>query len=276
MIKWHTLRMSRHYRTRVAPILGAGLLLLLAPACRKQGPPPNPAAPPAPPMALRGDGILLGTVKLATLPAAPPPPGPTPESAQRVCGPTVSDNSLQVDRERGLASALVWVESPPLPGPERMVPSNTLDQRRCAYLPPLLAATVGAHLHVRNSDPLVHNVHARQTRGTGGGRPVFNFAMPLENMEVTRVLPMQPGQVDVGCDVHPWMKSAVMLFDHPFFTVTDAHGRFTLEGLAPGPHVLHVLHLRAGTLSAPVTVLHGAAPELALTLPAPTVAPGQK
>jgi hypothetical protein len=101
--------------------------------------------------------------------------------------------------------------------------------------------------------------------------------MPLENMEVTRVLPSPAGpypqRIGVGCDVHPWMKSAVMLFDHPYFTLTDSHGRFTLDGLPPGPRVLHVLHPRAGEVTREVTVLHGAAPELRVTL---TLTPGQK
>ncbi len=90
--------------------------------------------------------------------------------------------------------------------PDEPAPPRTLlmDQKRCAYQPPLLVAHTGEMLTVKNSDPLVHNVRAQSA-----GTDLFNVAMPIENLTIRRMMPMTPGLVHVGCDVHPWMRADV-------------------------------------------------------------------
>lgn len=36
----------------------------------------------------------------------------------------------------------------------------------------------------------------------------------------------------ITCDIHPWMKGYVWVFDHPYFSVTDENGAFEIP-LAP-------------------------------------------
>ena len=128
-----------------------------------------------------------------------------------------------------------------------------LDQRGCLYRPAVLAGRAGGTLRLRNSDPLTHTVHA-----VDGGRSVFNVAMPLEHMELSRRLPAEPGLVDIRCDVHPWMHAVVRTFTHSHFTSTAADGHFHLAGVAEGPALVHAWHPRLGEASRRVLVGPGA------------------
>ncbi|WP_245767192.1 cupredoxin domain-containing protein [Stigmatella erecta] len=200
-----------------------------------------PASPPAKAGAAAspaGRGLLTGQVRLL---GTPPPVEmrETTASVASVCGDTVPDRSLSVGEEGALAHVVVaLVEGASLPAEGLTPPVPVLDQRKCAYEPPILAARVGATLEVRNSDPVMHNV-----RAVAGSQPLFNVAMPLEGTSLRRPLPATPGTLQVKCDVHPWMRAVVRTFDHPYFTTTDEKGRFRLE-VPEGTHTVLFWHPR--------------------------------
>ncbi|MFL5343619.1 MAG: hypothetical protein ACJ8AT_02445 [Hyalangium sp.] len=243
---------------RPFPSVSALVLLALAPACRPSSE-SNPAQPapastsaPAPaPAAPAGRGIVEGTVRLV---GTPPPPilYETTASAVGACGEKVADRSLSLGKQGALANVVVSLgDGASLPS-EGVTPAPAvLDQKRCAYEPPALAARAGSTLEVRNSDPVMHNV-----RAVSGAQSVFNVAMPLEGMSLKKPLPAAPGTVQVKCDVHPWMHAVVRTFDHPFFTTTDEHGHFRLE-VPEGTHTLVLWHERLPEVSKPFTVKAG-------------------
>jgi plastocyanin len=178
----------------------------------------------------------------------------TNPSVQSVCGPSVTDNAFQLDAQGGVVDAVVWVDAPAVPLPlDEPTQEVVLDQRRCLYLPAVLAARAGGTLRLRNSDPLTHTVHALWQAQT-----LFDVAMPLQHAELTRTLPAEPGVLDVRCDVHPWMHATVRTFSHPHFTSTDAGGRFRLPGLLPGEATVHAWHPRLGEASKRVRLSAGA------------------
>ncbi|WP_225410793.1 cupredoxin domain-containing protein [Stigmatella hybrida] len=236
--------------------LGALLLGVALPDCRPSsapGPVP-PASPPAkagaaaPPA---GRGLLTGQVRLT---GTPPPPQmrETTASVAAVCGDTVPDRSLAVGEEGALAHVVVaLVEGASLPEEGLTPPPPVLDQRKCAYEPPILAARVGATLEVRNSDPVMHNV-----RAAAGAQPLFNVAMPLEGTSLRRPLPAAPGVLQVKCDVHPWMRAVIRTFDHPYFTTTDEKGRFRLE-VPEGTHTVLFWHPRLPDATRSFTLKEG-------------------
>ena len=43
----------------------------------------------------------------------------------------------------------------------------------------------------------------------------------------------KPGIVSVFCDIHSHMSATVIVFDHPWFAVPDADGRFELPACRP-------------------------------------------
>jgi tRNA A37 threonylcarbamoyladenosine synthetase subunit TsaC/SUA5/YrdC len=44
--------------------------------------------------------------------------------------------------------------------------------------------------------------------------------------------------IPVRCNNHPWMQAFVNVAANPFFSVSDASGRFVIKGLPPGTYTL--------------------------------------
>jgi plastocyanin len=196
------------------------------------------------------EGAIEGTISVERPPSLPPIP--TSASVARECGEQIPDPSLVVGAGNGVVDAVVSVESPPREGPKKVLPSPTLDQRKCSYDPEVLAASAGASLDLLNSDPLVHSVHAKKM-----GEPLFQFAMPLQGLHQKKPLPTTPGLVDVTCDLHPWMHAWVRVFDHPYFAVTDGAGHFRISPAPAGRQTLEVWQPKLGTREVTVEVPAG-------------------
>jgi hypothetical protein len=70
------------------------------------------------------------------------------------------------------------------------------------------------------------------------------------------------------CDVHGWMTAYAGVVSHPYFAVTDAHGRFEMKGLPPGDYVIAAWHEKFGTRTEHVTVGPRESKEIAFTFKA--------
>ena len=112
-----------------------------------------------------------------------------------------------------------------------------MDQRNYAFRPHVLALRSGDEVRFMNSDNANHNVHAIDSANA------FNLAGGA-GVALTRRFrrPAAGRPVAVGCDIHPWMKAWIYVFDHPWFAVTDATGAFRLDGVPPGKQVLGIHH----------------------------------
>ncbi|WP_233261975.1 carboxypeptidase regulatory-like domain-containing protein [Vitiosangium sp. GDMCC 1.1324] len=197
-------------------------------------------------------GVIEGDVRLR---GTPPdlPPLPTSPSVASVCGSTLPDRSLVVGPGGALAFVVVALaDGTEAPAPDPDAPTAFLDQKRCAFEPPVLAARAGTSLEVRNSDALLHNVNAL----AGSQRSVLNVALPIEGSRVRRPLPAAPGVLHVRCDLHPWMSAAVRTFEHPWFTTSDASGHFRLE-VPPGSYSVVLWHPRLPGVSRFLSVRGG-------------------
>lgn len=137
-------------------------------------------------------------------------------------------------------------------------PPAELDQKGCQYLPYVSAIQTGQTLLVKNSDPLLHNVHStpapdggnkgkdrNEAQMPGGGELKFSFAAPERFLRFK-------------CDVHPWMFAYVCVVDHPYFAVSGKDGAFAIKNVPAGKYTIEATHRKAGTLTKEVEVKDGA------------------
>ncbi|MEP7012434.1 MAG: carboxypeptidase regulatory-like domain-containing protein [Acidobacteriota bacterium] len=124
-----------------------------------------------------------------------------------------------------------------------------IDQKGCQYHPHVLGIRVGQTLKLKNSDGLLHNVHALPKVNTP-----FNMAMPANRTEADSKFGKEEGMFLVKCDVHGWMAAYVGVFSNPFFSVTGPDGKFKISGLPPGTYDVEAWQEKLGMKTMKVTV----------------------
>ena len=90
---------------------------------------------------------------------------------------------------------------------------------------------LGQELLIKNSDATLHNIH-----GLPKTNSEFNFAMPKVVKEKAIKISKPEHAIYVKCDVHPWMKSYISVFDHPYFSVTDDNGNYKIDNIPEGTY----------------------------------------
>jgi len=129
-----------------------------------------------------------------------------------------------------------------------------LDQKGALYVPQILAIQTGQKLIVKNSDPLVHNVHTKPA-----ANPESNQVQMAGGADLTYTFDKPEMFLKFQCDVHPWMFAWVSVFDHPYFAVSGADGKFTIKNVPPGKYTLEATHRKLGTQTAEIKVKDGGA-----------------
>ncbi len=196
-------------------------------------------------------GSVSGTV---TLDGTPPAFRPINMSAEPYCMKAnpkpVLPEEVKVGQNGALQNVVVYVKS----GLEDYTfdtPKEpaVLDQKNCTYHPHVVALMAGQDFRVTNSDQTTHNIHP----------------MPKDNQEWNKSQPPGATPIDgsfarpevaisVKCNVHPWMKSYVAVFKHPYFAVTRDNGGFDLKNLPPGTYTIEAWHEKYGTTDQQVTI----------------------
>jgi hypothetical protein len=123
-----------------------------------------------------------------------------------------------------------------------------LDNKQCAFTPHVQIARIGSELLLKNSDPILHTVHARL-----GNETLFNVGLPRWR-QVSKVLD-RLGVVRIDCDVlHTWMSAAIVVVSTPYVAVTGERGLFTIEDIPAGKYAVEIWHEVLGIKKAQISV----------------------
>ena len=219
-------------------------------------------------------GDVTGKV---TLKGTPPPEKPIAfDDTCSALHPTVTTTRhYVVGKDNGLANVFVYI-SKGLEGKKFTPPSKVveIDQEGCMFYPYVSGVMVGQVVKFKNSDPLMHNVHALPAVD---GNQEFNFAEPsqgdVNDTKWTASITKPEVLVKIKCEVHNWMFCYVGVQDHPFFAVTDKDGQFKIPDLPAGDYTLTAYHLKATSkpgVSKQITVGPGpVTADFTLEVPAP-------
>ena len=175
-------------------------------------------------------------------------------SAMHAEPPLMED--IVVDANGNVQWAFVYVKK----GAEGKKPTEApaqavINQVGCHYEPHVLGIVVGQELLIKNSDDLLHNIHALPF-----SNKEFNFGQPTKGLEEKKTFTTQEVMVKVKCDVHPWMSAWIGVLDHGFYAVTGADGKYAIPGGLPdGKYTVEVWHEGYKSVVSEVDVKGGAA-----------------
>ena len=216
-------------------------------------------------------GAIQGMV---TFSGPPPAPRKLPVTIDQYGGGDAKDaDDLLLSSKLGIRNVVAWIENPPAesasPGtaaaasrPSGQSAAVEMDQKGCVFAPRVVLVPVGGTVNFLNSDRLLHNLH---------GRPKANA--PFNRTQSKgRTIPLtfaQPEIFAVDCDLHSWMKAWVVVAEHPFYAVSDAEGRFTLDGVPPGRYKVRLWHEALGAVTRDVEVPSSGRADLAVQMSAP-------
>ncbi len=139
-----------------------------------------------------------------------------------------------------------------------------LDQKGCEYIPSILAVQTDQKITVKNSDPVLHNVH--NVPGEGSGNKERNEAQLPNGPDMTFSFAKPEPFLKFKCDVHQWMFAWVSVFDHPYFAVSGKDGSFKIANVPPGKYKLQAAHRKAGVVTQDVEVKEGEPAKVDFTL----------
>ncbi|MBC8003044.1 MAG: hypothetical protein H7X97_10700 [Opitutaceae bacterium] len=197
---------------------------------------------------LASSAELTGKV---TLKGAPPPERDIAMDA--TCGKfhegPVKTRLYLTGQGAGLANVFVYVKAGAKPAATPPAETPLIDQVGCIYEPYVNGIMVNQKFKVRNSDAVLHNVHA-----TPKVNKEFNFAQPVKGQVNEKSFSEAEVMVRIKCDVHPWMFTYVGVVDNPYYAVTDKDGNFKISNLPPGKYTLEAFHLKAGASAQEIAV----------------------
>lgn len=178
----------------------------------------------------------------------------------------VPNESYVVDKKTGgVANVFIYLRRAPANIPRELSRSKepevqlTIEKRR--YMPHALVVRTDQKLRFTSADPVEHNIHTYTL-----ANPQQNFILKPMDKKGTAVALRAPETLPVPIkdDIDPWMRSTLLVVDHPYAAVTDKEGRFTIKGLPVGEHSFRVWHEQRGYLEREwkVTVVGGKTSQL--------------
>jgi plastocyanin len=175
--------------------------------------------------------------------------------------PNVSDLGSAADRDAAdRLRSVVYLETAPRGAFDQSEPARAvMDQRNETFVPHVLAIRTGTIVDFPNSDRIYHNVFSlSKTKPFDLGRYAAGRSHSIRFD--------RPGIVRVFCEIHSHMSAFILVFNHPFFTVTDTDGRYRIENVPPGSY--NVVAWNEGLASEPkaAVVPEGGASELDFAL----------
>lgn len=168
-----------------------------------------------------------------------------------------------VSRQGGLKDAIVLLE-----GIEAGKPFDVsvplIEARDCMFYPFMTIVRNGHAVEVINMDPVMHDIQGYETSPEAGARVLFNTPLIMNHQhhrgDLHAMHNHAPGKSLIGpiylnkgrrtfymqCGFHAYMESWAMAVNNPYYAVTDAEGKFVIDGIPPGTYQLVVWHPQTG------------------------------
>ena len=249
--------LGKHY-TRVGLWAIPVVALALAGCSKHAGPKPsaagNTSSPATPTANAQIDpetaGSVSGTIHFN---GKAPTPIVIDMTQDPACGQTPNVTEQYIVHDGQLANVFVYVKDGL--GNRIYMPIKTpvvLDQKGCRYIPHVIGAMIGQPVEFRNSDRTMHNIHIVPPGSDDSSG--FDISQPPMAGTEQHIFRTAGLMIPVRCNNHPWMEAFLNVVKNPFFAVSDADGKYEIEGLPPGTYTLVAVQEKLGTQTQTITV----------------------
>lgn len=164
------------------------------------------------------------------------------------------------ERAQHLVVFLEPLAQPAVPLQRQQQAVVVMDQKNERFIPHVLAIERGTVVRFLNSDSIYHNVFSLS--------PAKSFDLgryPKGKYKAVRF--DKAGIVKVYCDIHTQMNAYILVLDTPYFTLTEADGRFRLDDVPSGTYRLKVWYGNWESRPKQITVSSGKTNNLEIRFP---------
>lgn len=177
---------------------------------------------------------------------APAAPELKADKDVEVCGKhKLLAEELVVGGDKGVANVVVFVRDkgvkvhPDLTGKADKV---VLDNKNCRFDPHVAVVQTGQTLVIKNSDTVGHNSNVATIKN-----PPSNNLIPAGGEAPVTFTSEEAIPAQVTCNIHPWMKSWLVVRPNPYAAVSKADGSFEIKNVPAGGELeLQIWHEKAG------------------------------
>jgi hypothetical protein len=220
----------------------------------KKGGGKRPPAKKLPELEAPTDGVITGFVKIkGKAPEMKPIDALKGHGDAKTClmGEAV-DQTWHVDDGR-VADVVIFLGKPEGKRfsdkvKDKSAKTFVLDQPFCQYVPHVVGFWPDVQKLVAKNDAAVnHNVKVV----AGGDVGTFDKTLsPKQETEINLKGITNEKLVSASCSIHTWMSGKIVVFDHPYFGVTDKKGEFKIENVPTGVELsVFIWHESMGDLS---------------------------
>jgi plastocyanin len=184
-------------------------------------------------------GTVSGTVTLTPMKAMALPPGYKARTTNPIEQPDAARAVVYLERDDGVY--------PKIASPQVV----TISQQGYQFRPGVAAVQTGGQVTFPNRDEEFHSVFSYSSpKKFDLGRFRMDEASPPVTFD-------KPGLVKIYCEIHKHMRNLLLVLDTPWFTTTDAGGRYELSNIPFGEYRIKVLLPSEEMLESRVTVVDG-------------------
>ncbi|MEM7474547.1 MAG: methylamine utilization protein [Planctomycetota bacterium] len=127
------------------------------------------------------------------------------------------------------------IDLPEFPVPEE---KPVLDNKGCVFVPHVFKLRAGQVLTVKNSDAAGHNANFQFFNNDG-----VNMLVPANNKkDMDKAKVAEPAPIPIECNIHPHMRSYIIVTDHPYVGISDEKGVLEIKDLPVGEVTFKIWH----------------------------------
>ena len=222
-------------------------------------------------VAVSSGGSITGTIDFD---------GPLPRDSviqlaadQMGCGQSITDTGVEHSGPR-IGGAVVWLTDIRAGKPLAVERRFEISNEDCIFIPRIQAVVTSGTLNVASEDAALHRNRIINV-ATGETEAIAPFNDNGEVVPFDRLL-SKPAQFEVVCDLHPWQRAWILVFDHPYYALSAKSGDFRIADIPAGTYRLKAWHPVLGIAEQTVSIAAGQDAKLALKLAQPIQEPALK